>query len=99
PNSLEPRTPAAEAASGRYGRLAERRTSAKLRSPAKPDLNCPGNGGNIVVPPGYTVSAFAKGLNFPTGVAFQGSAPNFKVYVLPDVRADTPAVCAIASGG
>jgi hypothetical protein len=42
----------------------------------------PGNGEDIVVPEGYAVSAFATGLNFPTGIAFQGNAKNFKVYVL-----------------
>ena len=31
----------------------------------------PGNGQNIVVPPGYTVSVFKSGLNFPTGIAFR----------------------------
>jgi len=42
----------------------------------------PGNGEDIVVPAGYQVSVFAKGLNFPTGIAFQGNAQQFKVYVL-----------------
>ena len=42
----------------------------------------PGNGEDIVVPAGYQVSIFAKGLNFPTGIAFQGNAQQFKVYVL-----------------
>ena len=31
----------------------------------------PGNGQNIVVPSGYTVSVFKSGLNFPTGIAFR----------------------------
>ena len=31
----------------------------------------PGNGQDIVVPPGYTVSVFKGGLNFPTGIAFR----------------------------
>ncbi len=31
----------------------------------------PGNGENIVVPSGYTVSVFKAGLNFPTGIAFR----------------------------
>src|SRR5262249_42854817 len=35
-----------------------------------------------VVPAGFKVSVFAKGLNFPTGIAFQGNAKKFKVYVL-----------------
>jgi hypothetical protein len=42
----------------------------------------PGNGEDIVVPPGFTVSAFAAGLNFPTGIAFLGNSKNFQVYVL-----------------
>jgi len=42
----------------------------------------PGNGEAIVVPPGFTVSAFATGLNFPTGIAFLGNAQNFQVFVL-----------------
>src|SRR5258708_7811929 len=42
----------------------------------------PGNGEDIVVPPGFTVSAFATGLNFPTGIAFLGNSKNFQVYVL-----------------
>ena len=31
----------------------------------------PGNGQDIVVPQGYTVSLFKSGLNFPTGIAFR----------------------------
>src|SRR5262249_8825659 len=42
----------------------------------------PGNGEDIIVPSGYTVSVFAKDLNFPTAVAFVGSSNRFKVYVL-----------------
>ena len=42
----------------------------------------PGTGQDIVVPPGYTISVFAKNLNFPTGIAFEGSSKKFKVYVL-----------------
>ena len=42
----------------------------------------PGNGEDIVVPPGYHVSVFAKGLNFPTGIAFLGNGKNFQVFVL-----------------
>ncbi len=49
-------------------------------------------GGDINVPQGYSVEVFAKGLNFPTGIAFQLSSPigiafpwsnvKFNVYVL-----------------
>src|ERR1700730_17382444 len=42
----------------------------------------PGNGGDIRVPDGFTVSVFAKGLNMPTGIAFLGNSNNFQVYVL-----------------
>jgi glucose/arabinose dehydrogenase len=35
-----------------------------------------------VVPPGFRVSVFARGLNAPTGIAFLGNTKNFKVYVL-----------------
>ena len=42
----------------------------------------PGNGEDIVLPPGFTVSVFAQGLNFPTGIAFRGDAKKFEVYVL-----------------
>jgi hypothetical protein len=42
----------------------------------------PGNGGDIHLPPGFTVSVFAKGLNMPTGIAFLGNSNNFQVYVL-----------------
>jgi hypothetical protein len=42
----------------------------------------PGNGGDIHLPPGFTVSVFAKGLNMPTGIAFLGNKNNFHVYVL-----------------
>ena len=42
----------------------------------------PGHGQNIVVPPGFEVSVFAKDLNFPTAVAFRGDARRFDVFVL-----------------
>src|SRR5712691_1951476 len=42
----------------------------------------PGNGEDIVVPPGFTVSVFKAGLNFPTAVAFRGNARRFEVFVL-----------------
>src|SRR5262245_46832306 len=42
----------------------------------------PGNGEDIVVPSGYHVSVFAKGLNFPTAVAFRGNRNHFEVFVL-----------------
>jgi len=42
----------------------------------------PGNGQDIVVPPGFAVSVFASGLNMPTGIAFMGNKNNFQVFVL-----------------
>ena len=42
----------------------------------------PGMGQDIAVPEGYKVEVFAKGLNFPTDVAFQGDRDHFKVIVL-----------------
>lgn len=42
----------------------------------------PGTGQDIVVPTGYQVSVFARDLNFPTGIAFQGDKDNFKAYVI-----------------
>jgi hypothetical protein len=42
----------------------------------------PGNGEDIVLRPGFKVSVFATGLNFPTGIAFRGNSQGFEVYVL-----------------
>src|SRR5882724_6070406 len=42
----------------------------------------PGNGEDIVVPPGFKVSVFKSGLNFPTAVAFRGNSRRFEVFVL-----------------
>ena len=42
----------------------------------------PGNGEDIVVPQGYKVEVFAKGLNFPTDIVFLGNGRDFKVFVL-----------------
>jgi hypothetical protein len=50
--------------------------------PIETVLYNPGNGQDIVVPSGYTVSVFAKNLNFPTAVAFTGGKRDFEVYVL-----------------
>jgi glucose/arabinose dehydrogenase len=49
-----------------------------------PDENVffnPGQGEDIYVPPGYKVSVFRAGLNFPTNIAFSGRGRDFKVYV------------------
>ena len=37
---------------------------------------------SIDLPPGFTASVFASGLNAPTGIAFVGDASSFQVYVL-----------------
>ena len=42
----------------------------------------PGNGEDIVVPRGFKVEVFAKGLNFPTDIEFVGTARDFKAFVL-----------------
>src|SRR5713101_8786306 len=42
----------------------------------------PDQGQDIVVPPGFRVSVFTTGLNFPTGIAFRGNQERFEVYVL-----------------
>ena len=42
----------------------------------------PGNGQDIVVPSGFTVSVFKSGLNFPVAVAFRGNSQRFEVFVL-----------------
>jgi len=60
-------------------------TAATVTNPECPTefaLYNPDQGQDIVVPSGYTVSVFAKDLNFPTAVAFRGNKNNFEVYVL-----------------
>jgi hypothetical protein len=37
---------------------------------------------SINLPPGFTASVFAAGLNAPTSIAFRGNASNFQVFVL-----------------
>jgi len=51
--------------------------------PAETAKYDPGHGQDIKVPPGYAVSVFASGLNFPTGIAFRATGEgDFEVYVL-----------------
>jgi hypothetical protein len=60
-------------------------SAATVANPLCPDNTAifdPDSGKDIVVPPGYTVSVFKAGLNFPTGIAFRGNKQNFEVYVL-----------------
>src|ERR1700749_4722580 len=52
----------------------------------------PGQGQDIVVPPGYQVSVFKSGLNFPTGLAFRGDSKHFEVYVLESGHG-LPSIC------
>ena len=47
---------------------------------------------SINLPPGFTASVFASGLNMPTGIAFLGNATNFQVYVLESGHG-LPSVC------
>jgi len=42
----------------------------------------PSNGEDVVLPLGFKIEVFAKGLNFPTDVAFVGDKDDFKVFVL-----------------
>jgi glucose/arabinose dehydrogenase len=42
----------------------------------------PGRGEDIVLDSHFSVSVFAKGLNFPTGIAFRGDKDSFEVFVL-----------------
>src|SRR5437879_7384359 len=52
----------------------------------------PGNGEDIVVPPGFKVSVFVTGLNAPTAVAFRGNAKKFEVFVLESGHG-LPSIC------
>ena len=60
--------------------------------PVETAFYAPDNGGDIVVPPGFTVSVFAKNLNMPTGIAFLGNSNSFEVYVLESGHG-LPSVC------
>jgi hypothetical protein len=61
---------------------AQAATVANPLCPAETVNFAPGNGGDIRVPEGFTVSVFASGLNAPTGIAFLGNENQFQVYVL-----------------
>src|SRR5216684_4461226 len=62
--------------------LATAQTRANPLCPGEDVFFNPGNGENIVVPPGFTVSVFKSNLNFPTAVAFRGNRDRFEVFVL-----------------
>jgi glucose/arabinose dehydrogenase len=47
---------------------------------------------SIVLPPGFTASVFAQGLNQPTGIAFLGNSSSFQVFVLESGHG-LPSVC------
>jgi hypothetical protein len=64
------------------GAMAMAATVANPLCPVETVLFDPGNGQDIRVPSGFTISVFAKGLNMPTGIAFVGNKNNFQVYVL-----------------
>src|SRR4051794_19202282 len=71
--------------------------AATVANPICPDntaLFDPGNGEDIVVPPGYSVSVFKSGLNFPTGIAFRrmDGDGSFEVYVLESGHG-LPSIC------
>jgi len=47
---------------------------------------------SINLPPGFTASVFASGLNMPTGIAFLGNSSSFQVFVLESGHG-LPSVC------
>jgi glucose/arabinose dehydrogenase len=67
------------------GTTAPAALAATLNNPVCPietAFYSPGSGEDIIVPPGFKVSVFAKDLNFPVGIAFRGKKDKFEVYVL-----------------
>jgi hypothetical protein len=60
--------------------------------PTETALFNPDTGSDIVVPPGYKVSVFKSGLNFPTAIAFRGNKQRFEVYVLESGHG-LPSIC------
>src|SRR5438094_1526797 len=62
--------------------LATAQTKGNPLCPGEDVFFDPGHGQDIVVPQGFEVSVFAKGLNSPTAVAFRGDAGRFEVFVL-----------------
>jgi hypothetical protein len=72
--------------------VARAATVANPLCPAETAFYAPGNGGDITLPPGFTVSVFASGLNMPTGIAFVGKKSRFQVYVLESGHG-LPSIC------
>src|SRR5712691_891298 len=62
--------------------LATAQTRGNPLCPGEDVFYDPGHGQDIVVPPGFEVSVFKSGLNFPTAVAFRGNSHRFEVFVL-----------------
>src|SRR6266566_6635432 len=62
--------------------LATAQTKGNPLCPGEDVFFDPGHGQDIVVPQGFEVSVFAKGLNFPTAIAFRGDGGRFEVFVL-----------------
>jgi hypothetical protein len=71
---------------------AQAATVANPNCPNNTALFNPDNGQDIVVPPGFKVSRFVSGLNFPTGLAFRQTGGTFEVYVLESGHG-LPSVC------
>ena len=72
--------------------VAQAATVANPLCPAETANFAPGNGQDITLPPGFTVSVFASGLNQPTGIAFLGNKNHFSVYVLESGHG-LPSIC------
>src|SRR5580700_10685458 len=71
---------------------AQAATVANPLCPAETAIFAPGNGGDIRVPEGFSVSVFASGSNMPTGIAFLGNKNRFQVYVLESGHG-LPSIC------
>jgi CheY-like chemotaxis protein len=67
-------------------------TVANPLCPSNTALFNPDTGSDIMLPSGFKVSVFAKGLNFPTGIAFLRHGNGFDVSVLESGHG-LPSVC------
>ena len=67
---------------GFWARAASAELKGNANCPGEEVFFDPGNGEDVVLPQGYKIEVFAKGLNFPTDVVFAGGKDDFKVYVL-----------------
>src|SRR5205823_14721385 len=66
--------------------LATAQTKGNPLCPGEDVFFDPGHGQDIVVPQGFEVSVFAKGIKSPTAVAFRGDARRLEVFVLETVH-------------